>query len=285
MKQGLELEQAESAPPPLAGERWQVAQWLARRGEVVVHSASRPDHPGPFLARPQPDQPSAPPKPAADGRARARYGGCSLAPGSSRRGRCRLLDLAMGSASGRHVVRADPDRGLVRAATRPAGRAVALVPRHWWMRLGGGLASCRRPAAWADPSDQVRGWIDLTGSRSSKRSRAGRHGATLYRVRCRLFHHVAPAPLGLRAVEERLELPGGRAPPLARRRRRVAREPYGRPPQLRAPGPGAAGRLQILKARAHRHRLSLRLKTPRRGLAWPDLAEILRVAGASVPLA
>jgi hypothetical protein len=89
----------------------------------------------------------------------------------------------------------------------------------------------------------------------------------------------------LRAIEERLELPGGRV----RRRWRahvvaIAREPYGRPPRLQAPVPGAAGRLQILAARAHRHRLSLRLKTPRRRLAWADLAEVLRVAGASVPL-
>jgi len=65
----------------------------------------------------------------------------------------------------------------------------------------------------------------------------------------------------------------------------IAREPYGRPPALRAPAPGAAGRLQILEARARRHRLSLRLRTPRRRLAWLDLAEILRAAGASVPLA
>jgi len=61
--------------------------------------------------------------------------------------------------------------------------------------------------------------------------------------------------------------------------------PTAGPPQLRLPTPGAAGRLQILEARVRRHRLSLRLKTPRRALAWRDLAEILRAAGASVPLA
>jgi hypothetical protein len=103
-------------------------------------------------------------------------------------------------------------------------------------------------------------------------------------VWCRLSIETRRLNIALRAVDERLVLPDGHT----RCRRRVqvvavAREPYGRPPQLRAPSPGAAGRLQILKARARRHRLSLRLKTPRRGLAWPDLAEILRVAGASVP--
>jgi hypothetical protein len=144
-------------------------------------------------------------------------------------------------------------------------------------------------AAWADPSDQVRGWIDLTGSPQPRKTVAGwpRHGATLYRdVWCRLSITSRRLRLGLRAVEERLELPGGRV----RRRWRahvvvIAREPYGRPPALRAPAPGAAGRLQILEARARRHRLSLRLRTPRRRLAWLDLAEILRAAGASVPLA
>ena len=152
------------------------------------------------------------------------------------------------------------------------------------------MSSCREMlAAWADPSDQVRGWIDLTGSPQPGKRVAGwsREGGTFYRdVWCRLSIESRRLRLGLRAFEERLVLPGGRV----RRRWRahvvaVAREPYGRPPQLRAPGPGAAGRLQILEARAHRHRLSLRLKTPRRGLAWGDLAEILRVAGASVPLA
>ena len=153
------------------------------------------------------------------------------------------------------------------------------------------MSSCRELlAAWADPSDQVRGWIDLTGSPQPGKRAAGwpRHGATLYRdVWCRLSIESRRLRLGLRAFEERLELPGGRV----RRRWRahviaVAREPYGRPPRLRAPAaPAAAGRLQILEARAQRHRLSLRLKTPRRGLAWADLAEILRVAGASVPLA
>jgi hypothetical protein len=182
---------------------------------------------------------------------------------------------------------------LVRAATRPAGRAGRPRRlRQWWAPpvWRRPLASCRQAlAAWADPSDQVRGWIDLTGSPQPRKLVEGwpKHGATLHRdVWCRLSIESRRLRLGLRAVEERLVLPGGRV----RRRWRahvvaVAREPYGRPPQLRAPGPGAAGRLQILKARAHRHRLSLRLKTPRRGLAWPDLAEILRVAGASVPLA
>jgi hypothetical protein len=182
---------------------------------------------------------------------------------------------------------------IVRTATRPSGRAGAVVRlKHWaappvWRRP---LASCREMlAAWADPSDQVRGWIDLTGSPQPRQRVAGwpKHGATLYRdVWCRVSITSRRLHLGLRAIEERLVLPGGRV----RRRWRahvvaVAREPYGRPPQLRAPGPGAAGRLQILEAKARRHRLSLRLKTPRRRLAWPDLTEILRAAGASVPLA
>jgi hypothetical protein len=182
---------------------------------------------------------------------------------------------------------------LARSATRPAGRAGrATRLRHWWAPpvWRKPLSSCREMlAAWADPSDQVRGWIDLTGSPQPGKRVAGwpRHGATLYRdVWCHLTIESRRLRLGLRAVEERLELPGGRV----RRRWRahvvaIARDPYGRPPPLRAPAPGAAGRLQVVQARAHRHRLSLRLKTPRRGLAWPDLAEILRVAGASVPLA
>jgi len=182
---------------------------------------------------------------------------------------------------------------LARSGTRPAGRAGrATRLRHWWAPpvWRKPLSSCREMLApWADPSDQVRGWIDLTGSPQPRKLVAGwpKHGATLYRdVWCRLSIDSRRLRLGVRAVEERLVLPGGRV----RRRWRahvvaIAREPYGRPPQLRAPGPGAAGRLQILKVRARRHRLSLRLKTPRRGLAWPDLAEILRAAGASVPIA
>ena len=182
---------------------------------------------------------------------------------------------------------------LARSATRPAGRAGrATRLRHWWAPpvWRKPLSSCREMlAAWADPSDQVRGWIDLTGSPQPGKRVAGwsREGGTFYRdVWCRLSITSRRLHLGLRAIEERLTLPGGRV----RRRWRahvvaIAREPYGRPPSLRAPGPGPAGRLQVLQARAHRHRLSLRLKTPRRGLAWPDLAEILRVAGASVPLA
>jgi hypothetical protein len=209
---------------------------------------------------------------------------------------CAILDVAMGF----HVPLATwyapiliVSALLARSATRPAGRAGrARRLRDWWAPpvWRRPLASCRQAlAAWADPSDQVRGWIDLTGSAQPRKLVAGwpKHGATLHRdVWCRLSIESRRLRLGLRAVEERLVLPGGRV----RRRWRahvvaIAREPYGRPPQLRAPGPGAAGRLQILKARAHRHRLSLRLKTPRRGLAWPDLAEILRVAGASVPIA
>ncbi len=182
---------------------------------------------------------------------------------------------------------------LARGATCPAGRAGGAVRlRHWWAPPAWRkpLASCREMlAAWADPSDQVRGWIDLTGSPQPHQRVAGwpKHGATLYRdVWCRLSIETRRLRLGLRAIEERLVLPGGRI----RRRWRahvvaIAREPYGRPPRLSPPGPGAAGRLQILAARAHRHRLSLRLKTPRRGLAWLDLAEVLRAAGASVPLA
>jgi hypothetical protein len=182
---------------------------------------------------------------------------------------------------------------LVRSATCPAGRGGRSVRlRHWWTPpvWRKPLASCREMlAAWADPSDQVRGWIDLTGSPQPSKLVEGwpKHGATLHRdVWCRLTIQTRRLNLGLRAVEDRLVLPGGRV----RRRWRahvvaVAREPYGRPPQLRLPVPGAAGRLHVLSARARRHRLSLRLKTPRRGLAWRDLAEILRAAGASVPLA
>jgi hypothetical protein len=209
---------------------------------------------------------------------------------------CALLDLIMGF----HVRLATwyvpillVAALLARSATRPAGRAGrATRLRRWWTPpvWRKPLASCRELlAAWADPSDQVRGWIDLTGSPQPQKRVAGwpKHGATLYRdVWCRLSIETRRLRLGVRAVEDRLVLPGGRV----RRRWRahvvaIAREPYGRPPHLRAPAPGAAGRLQILEARARRHRLSLRLKTPRRGLAWPDLAEILRAAGASVPLA
>ena len=182
---------------------------------------------------------------------------------------------------------------LARSATRPAGRAGrATRLRHGWTApvWRRPLSSCREMlAAWADPSDHVRGWIDLTGSPQPGKRVAGwsREGGTFYRdVWCRLSIESRRLRLGLRAFEEQLVLPGGRV----RRRWRahvvaIAREPYGRPPSLRAPGPGPAGRLQVLQARAHRHRLSLRLKTPRRGLAWLDLAEILRAAGASVPLA
>jgi hypothetical protein len=182
---------------------------------------------------------------------------------------------------------------LMGSATRPAGRAGRSARlRHWWAvpAWRAPLVSCREMlAAWADPSDQVRGWIDLTGSPQPRKRVAGwpRHGATLYRdVWCRLSITSRRLHLDLRAFEERLVLPGGRT----RRRWRAhvvasAREPYGRAPDLRAPAPGAAGRLQVLEARARRHRLSLRLKTARRRLAWTDLAELLRTAGASVPLA
>jgi hypothetical protein len=183
---------------------------------------------------------------------------------------------------------------LARSATRPAGRAERSVTfREWWRAPSwrAPLASCREMlAAWADPSGQVRGWIDLTGAQQRSKlvpGRPRRGVGRFYRdVWCRLSIQTRRLNIALRAVEERLVLPGGHI----RCRRRlhvvaIAREPYGRPPQLRAPALGTAGRLQILKARAHRHRLSLRLKTPRRGLAWTDLAEILRAAGASVPLA
>jgi hypothetical protein len=182
---------------------------------------------------------------------------------------------------------------LARGATRPAGRAGrATRLRHWWAPpvWRKPLSSCREMlAAWADPSDQVRGWIDLTGSPQPGKRVGGwsPEGGTFYRdVWCRLSIESRRLRLGLRAFEERLVLPGGRV----RRRWRahvvaIAREPYGRAPRLRAPAPGATRRLQVLEARARGHRLSLRLKTPRRGLAWADLAEILRVAGASVPLA
>src|SRR4029453_13187555 len=103
---------------------------------------------------------------------------------------------------------------------------------------------------WADPSDQVRGWIDLTGSPQPRKLAPGSptHGETLHRdVWCRLSIESRRLRLGLRAVEERLVLPGGRV----RRRWRahvvaIAREPYGRPPQLRGPRPGGAGRGQTL---------------------------------------
>ena len=183
---------------------------------------------------------------------------------------------------------------LARQVTRPVGRAERSVAfRDWWRPPSwrGPLASCRETLApWADPSGHVRGWIDLTGAQQRSklvRGRPRRGEGRFYRdVWCRLSIRTRRLDIALRAVEERLVLPDGHI----RCRRRVhvaaiAREPYGRPPQLRAPSPGPAGRLQILEARAHRHRLVLRLKTPRRGLAWPDLAEILRVAGASVPLA
>jgi hypothetical protein len=207
-----------------------------------------------------------------------------------------LLDLAMGF----HVTLAIwyapilvVAALLARGATRPAGRAGrTLRLRHWWAApvWRRPLASFREMLApWADPSDQVRGWIDLTGSPQPRKLVEGwpKHGAMLHRdVGCRLSITSRRLHLGLRAIEERLTLPGGRV----RLRWRahvvaIAREPYGRPPSLRAPAPGAAGRLQVREARARRHRLSLRLKTPRRGLAWTDLAEILRAAGASVPLA
>ena len=209
---------------------------------------------------------------------------------------CALLDVAMGF----HVRLATwyapillVAALLVRSATRPAGRAGRSVRlRHWWTAPAWRkpLVSCREMlAAWADPSGQVRGWIDLSGSPQPRKRVPGwpRQGATLYRdVWCRVWITSRRLHLGLRAIEERLVLPGGRV----RRRWRahvvaMAREPYGRAPDLRPPAPGVAGRLQVLKVRAHRHRLSLRLKTPRRGLAWPDLAELLRAAGASVPLA
>jgi hypothetical protein len=277
-----------------------VASPAAARSSALPHHA--PDHPGPFLRL---DHSSDQAQRAADTLA-ARWEAfergrrwrffvlvpalllAALASG--------VLDLAMGF----HVRLATwyapiliVAALLARSATRPTGRAGRAVRlRHWWTPPAWRrpLASCRRMlTAWADPADQVHGWIDLTGSPQPRKLVKGwpRHGATLHRdVWCRLSIETRRLRLGLRAVEDRLLLPGGRV----RRRWRahvvaIAREPYGRPPQLSAPAPGTAGRLQILKARAHRHRLSLWLKTPRRGLAWPDLAEILRAAGASVPLA
>jgi len=276
-----------------------VASPAEARSSVLLLPA--PDHPGPFLRL---DHSSDQAQRAAESLSagwesfeRRRRWLFALAPalalGAAAGG---LLDLAMGFGVRLATWYAPiliAAALVARSATRPAGRAARAVRlRHWWARpvWRTPLASCREMlAAWADPSDEVRGWIDLTGSSQPRKTVAGwpRHGATLYRdVWCRLSITSRRLRLGLRAVEERLELPGGRV----RRRWRahvvaVAREPYGRPPQLRAPGPGAAGRLQVLEARAHRHRLSLRLKTPRRALAWADLAEILRAAGASVPLA
>ena len=59
---------------------------------------------------------------------------------------------------------------------------------------------------------------------------------------------------------------------------------YAPPPRLRTPAGKVTGALAVLQARARRHRLVLRLRTPRRRLAWADLREILRDAGAVVPL-
>ena len=75
---------------------------------------------------------------------------------------------------------------LARSATRPAGRAERSVTfREWWRSPSwrAPLASCREMlAAWADPSGQVRGWIDLTGAQ--QRSKLVR-GRKIGRASCR----------------------------------------------------------------------------------------------------
>jgi hypothetical protein len=278
-----------------------VASPAAARSSSLPQPA--PDHPGPFLRLDHSsDQGPRAAETLAAGWERFERGrrwrlfllvpGLTLAAAA-----CALLDVVMGF----HVRLATwyapiliVAALLARSTTRPAGRAEhAVTFREWWRAPSwrAPLASCRELlAVWADPSGQVRGWIDLTGAQQRSKlvpGRPRRGVGRFYRdVWCRLSIETRRLNIALRAVEERLVLPDGHI----RCRRRVhvvaiAREPYGRPPQLRAPAAGTAGRLQILRARAHRHRLSLRLKTPRRGLFWPDLAEILRAAGASVPLA
>jgi hypothetical protein len=185
------------------------------------------------------------------------------------------------------------------AATRPPGRSLgaglaSLTPRRlatWWRPpvWRQPLASCHELiAAFADPSARVCGWIDLTGIEQAGKRQFGGAGAgqaAFYRdAWCRLSIRTRRQRFAVRAVEERLVGPGSR-----RRRWRaqvvvIAVEPYGPAPRLRVPSGPGLGRLQVLHARAHRHRLALALRTPRRRLAWSELAEILRTAGAPGPL-
>jgi hypothetical protein len=61
-------------------------------------------------------------------------------------------------------------------------------------------------------------------------------------------------------------------------------DPYAPPLRLKVPPRRSDRVLPVLHARLGSRQLSLRLRTPRRRLAWDDLREILRGGGASVPL-
>ena len=203
-------------------------------------SAPAPDHPGPFLR----SRPQLRPGPARGRRASPRDGRASSADaGGGCSCSCPALLLAAARRRrprprhgiphpARHLVRADPDRWprcVARSATRPAGRA-GRADRGC---ATGGLRPCgARPwppagemlAAWADPSDQVRGWIDLTGSPQPRQARRGMAPARRDALPRRLvppLHRVAPPAAGLARGRGAAGASGRpRAPPLARPRRR-----------------------------------------------------------------
>ena len=143
---------------------------------------------------------------------------------------CAILDVAMGF----HVPLATwyapiliVSALLARSATRPAGRAGSSARRlrDWWLPRVAAAAGLLPAGAGGvgRPFRPGGGWIDLTGSAQPRKLVAGwpKHGATLHRdVWCRLSIESRRLRLGLRAVEERLVLPGGRVPPVARPRRR-----------------------------------------------------------------